>query len=207
MPVIDLENELEELMRRGLPETGYMFSENGLFMEAIDPTTRQVWMTTQPVSRKQFDDWSPKPPHQKVGCEHPAMDRAAFRHDPVGPPHAIQTKIIDGYECLHVAVPGEMIPPADAGLPAQISVTKGHTLGFKAGRRVKFMNIGDAHYVETVGGGKADENLRLPPSATFSELKLTSHWVVDLPCPTTTFFWFSDNGMRSFQGPIQFPNL
>lgn len=204
--MIDLENELESLMLRGLNEAGHMISANGLFMEAIDPSTRQVWMSTKPVSRKEFDDWSPEHPHQKVGCDYASMDRAAFRHDPFGSQHAVQTKTIDGYECLHVAVPGEMTPPAEPGLPAQISVTKGHTLGFKAGRRVKVMNIGDQHYVETVGDGKADEGLRLPPTATLSELNLTSHWVVELPCPTTTFFWFTERGMRSFQGPVELPN-
>ena len=205
--MIDLENELEALMLRGLTEAAHMISANGLFMEAIDPSTRQVWMSTKPVSRKQFDDWSPEQPYQKVGCDCAAMDRAAFRHDPSGRQHAIQTKTIDGYKCLHVAVPGEMTPPAAPGMPAKISVTKAHTLGFKAGRRVKFMNIRDDHYVETVGDGKADDGLQLPPTATLSELKLKSHWVVDLPCPTTTFFWFTEHGMRSFQGPVELPKL
>ena len=205
--MIDLDNELEELMLRGLTEAGHMISSGGLFMEAMDPNTKHVWMTTSPVTRKQFEDWSPEPSYQKTGYGRAAMDRAAFRHDPSGPQHAIQTKTIDGYTCLHVAVPGDITPPAEPGMPAKISVTKAHTLGFKAGRRVKFMNIGDEHYVETVGDGKGDNGLRLPPTATLSELTLTSHWIVELPCPTTTFFWFTEHGMRSFQGPVQLPKL
>jgi len=205
--VTEPEKALESLIRHNLPQSGAMIDGNGFFMEAMDPPTRQVWMTLSPGTHKEYADWDPKPEFQKLGCGKSAMDRAAFRHDPTDIQQAIQTKTIDGYTCLQVAIPGEMTPPAEPGLPARISVNKGHTLGFRAGRRVKFMNMDDDHYVETVGDNKADGALGLPPGATFSELKLVSHWVVELPCPTTAFFWFSEHGMRSFQGPVRLPTV
>ena len=205
--MVDDEKMLESLMYDSLPETGFVTGGSGIFMEAMDPDTRRVWMTARPVTQKDYDDWAPEPPFQKIGCAQSSMDRAAFRHDPAGSDRPVQTGVIGGHDCIHVAVPGEMTPPAEAGLPAQIAVTKGHTLGFKAGRRVTFLNIGDAHYVETVGDAKIDSALKLPPGATLSELRLSSAWVVELPRPTTTFFWFSELGMRSFQGPVPLPTI
>lgn len=194
-------------MKRTLPETGFLIKGSGLFMEVMDPTTQQVWMSAQPVTQAEFDKWTPPPPFQKVGCASASMDRAAFRHDPADDSSHVQTKVIDGHDCIHVAIPGAPVPPTEMGMPLKIMVTKGHTLGFKAGRRVKFMNIGDHHFVETVGGSEVDAALKLPPGATFSELSLPSPWAVELPNPTTTYFWFSDLGMRSFQGPVTLPDF
>ena len=46
--------------------------------------------------------------------------------------------------------------------------------------------------------------LVLPEGASLAELPIRADWIVDLPAPTTAFFW-SAPALRSFQGPVRLP--
>ncbi|MEH6567470.1 MAG: hypothetical protein V7709_00230 [Halioglobus sp.] len=49
-----------------------------------------------------------------------------------------------------------------------------------------------------------DESLVLPEGGVLKRIELREPWVVPLPTPTRTFFWFNQ-GMRSFQGLVTLP--
>jgi len=89
----------------------------------------------------------------------------------------------------------------------EIMVTKAHTVGFQSGRSVSIMTIGDECFVELIGTAETDQNLVLPDGGTLSQISLEQPWIVELPSPTRCFIWNWGKNPRSFQGPVQFPNL
>ncbi|MGC6498672.1 MAG: hypothetical protein ACON4C_00650 [Henriciella sp.] len=197
---------LADLLSDSLPETGTMINGTGAFMEAMDPTSQQVWMTLNPVSEEDYAGWKPEPPLRKVGIGTGVMDGAGFRHDPLGPAHPVQTRMIGGHACLHVARPADLSPPEGPGLPIRITVTKGHTVGYDAGRTIRVMSLGTQHFVELIGLPEDDKVLKRPDGAKLHDVRLDAPWIVELPCPTTTFFWLQEKRMRSFQGPVTLPD-
>jgi hypothetical protein len=46
--------------------------------------------------------------------------------------------------------------------------------------------------------------MRLLEGERIEQYTLQQHWVVPLPVPTRTLWWFK-GGMRSFQGPVTLP--
>lgn len=202
-----VENDtLNEMIQASLPTTAFQVEEGrGLFMEVMDPTTKEIWMCATAVSREEFKALNPEPPFIKTGTGRASMDAAAFRHCPEGEGVPVKVKMIDGYRFIHVAVPGEMTPPADTDMPTHVTVTKGHTLGFKEGRTIKVLSIGDQYFVETIGDASDDDALKPPPGGSFSEIVLERPWIAHLPYPTTTYFWFRKGDPRSFQGPVELP--
>jgi hypothetical protein len=86
----------------------------------------------------------------------------------------------------------------------RLSVDKHHTLGFAAGRTLRILELDSEHYVEVVGTPERDAELVLPPGGSLSELRLREDWIVDLPTPTTAYFWWAPV-LRSFQGPVRLP--
>ncbi|MEM7328573.1 MAG: hypothetical protein AAF437_07530 [Pseudomonadota bacterium] len=201
----DTAQTLERMMRDALPQTGEMVEGGGTFMECADPVTQLTWMGLTPASRADFAAWKPDLPLRKTGIGKAAMDMAAFRHDPSGPDMPVQIKTIDGYRCLNVAIPTDLQAPEGDGLPIRVTVRKGHTLGYEAERRVKFLQIGDEYFVEVVRDASLDEKIVAPNGGTFAEVQLNKPWIVELPYPTTAFFWVTPKGPRSFQGPVQRP--
>ncbi|MEM7459317.1 MAG: hypothetical protein AAF331_07620 [Pseudomonadota bacterium] len=196
---------LERMMRDALPKTGEMVEGRGMYMECVDPDTQLTWMGLTPASRADFEGWQPGLPLRKTGIGKAAMDMAAFRHDPSGADVPVQIKTIDGYRCLNVAIPTDLQAPKGDRLPIQVTVRKGHTLGYEAERRIKFLQLGDEHFVEVVGDASLDGMIVAPNGGTFAEIKLNKPWMVELPYPTTAFFWITSKGPRSFQGPVQRP--
>lgn len=89
----------------------------------------------------------------------------------------------------------------------EIMVTKAHTVGFLSGRSVTIMTIGDECFVELIGTAETDQNLVLPDGGTLSQISLGQPWIVELPSPTRCFIWNWSKNPRSFQGPVQLPNL
>ena len=89
----------------------------------------------------------------------------------------------------------------------EIMVTKAHTVGFQSGRSVSIMTIGNECFVELIGTAETDQNLVLPDGGTLSQISLGQPWIVELPSPTRCFIWNWGKNPRSFQGPVQLPNL
>jgi ribosomal protein L2 len=102
------------------------------------------------------------------------------------------------------APPHEWLTSAEEGGPVQITVTKSHIIGFEAGRSVVVMSVPEGDFVEVVGESEGDEALVLPAGGVVRQVLLQQPWLIELPSPTQTFFWFGDS-MRSFQGPVTVP--
>ena len=196
---------LDDMMRESLQDGGYAVpGGRGLFMEVMDTATGLVWMSAAPVQMAEFEALELEASMVKVGIAPAAMDRAAFQYSPGAPGEPVLERIIDGRLYINVAAPVEQAPPALPGGPVEISVNKAHVIGFEAGRSVAVLSLPEGDFVEVVADDSADESLVLPEGGVLKRIELSQPWVVSLPTPTRTFFWF-DKGMRSFQGPVTLP--
>jgi hypothetical protein len=197
---------LNQAMQETLQEGAYLVpGGRALFMEVIDTTTGLVWMSAAPVQVEDFEALELDESLVKVGIARAPMDSAAFQYSPGAPGTAVLERVIDGRKYINVAAPGERTPPAVAGGPLEISVDKAHVIGFNAGRSVAILSLPEGDFVELVGDDSADETRVLPAGGKLKQVELSRPWVVSLPIPTRTFFWFSA-GMRSFQGPVTLPD-
>ena len=201
------EPDIKAILENSLPDTGLIIQGEGLYMEALDPVSRETWMSVSSVSQGDFDNWKPDPPYQKTFIGGPAMDAAGFRHAPEDVAQPVQVKMIAGHLCLKVAIPEKIRPPEAPEQAIQIRVKKAHTLGFKASRSVKLMTRGDQHFVEVIGHPDSDSLICFPPDAVCREVTLDQPWLVELPSPTQAYFWFHKTGIRGFQGPVSLPDL
>lgn len=177
----------------------------GLFMEVNDRSTGLVWMSTSTVDRADFESLEVEKPLVKVGVGRAPMDRAVFRSSPGAPGEAVLRREIAGRSWINVAEPVKVTPPEIPGGPARVSVNKEHVIGFEAGREVSILRMPGADYVELVGGPARDDDLVLPEGGGIEVIRLEQPWVVPLPTPTDTWFWFGED-LRSFQGPVSLPD-
>ena len=193
---------LDELMRETLRDGGYAVAGGrALFMEVIDSATGLVWMSAAPVSMADFEALEVEAPLAKIGCAVASMDRAAFQHSPEAPNAAVLERVIQDRLYINVAAPQDQIPPALPGGPIEISVNKAHLVGFDAGRTLAVLSLPEGDFIELVGEDSNDESLVLPEGGVLKRIELSDPWVVSLPTPTRTYFWFGQ-GIRSFQGPV-----
>lgn len=176
-----------------------------LYMEVMDTVTGLVWMTAAPVQMADFAALALDEPLVKVGIARAAMDRAAFQYSPGARGAPVRERVIQGRLYLNVATPLEQKPAEQPGGPLEITVDKAHVIGFEAGRSVAVLSLPEGDFVEVVGAGSADQTLILPAGAVLKRIELNRPWVVSLPTPTRTFFWFGES-MRSFQGPVLLPD-
>ncbi|MEH6634581.1 MAG: hypothetical protein V7700_03640 [Halioglobus sp.] len=196
---------LEDLINECLPAGGFnVGGGRDWFMEVRDTTTGRVWMSSSPVQLADFETLELDETLVKVGIARAPMDRAAFCYSPGTPDEPVLERVINGRHYINVAIPQEVIPPTQPGGAIEISVNKAHVIGFEAGRSVVVMSLPEGDFVEVVGAADADAALLLPEGAILRQLDLTQPWVVSLPTPTRTFFWFGEN-LRSFQGPVTLP--
>ena len=196
---------LDELLSESLSDGGYSVAGGrALFMEVIDRTTGLVWMSAAPVTMADFEALAIEAPLAKVGCALASMDCAAFQYSPAAPDAPVLERVIQGRLYINVAAPQNQIPPALPGGPIAISVDKAHLVGFEAGRSLAVLSLPEGDFVEVVGDDSVDESLVLPEGGVLKRIELREPWVVLLPTPTRTFFWFNQ-GMRSFQGPVTLP--
>ena len=196
---------LESLINGCLPAGGFQVGGGrGFFMEVQDTATGRVWMSSSPVQLADFEALELDETLVKVGIARAPMDRAAFCYSPGMPDEPVLERVINGRHYINVAIPEEVIPAAQPGGAIEISVNKAHVIGFEAGRSVVVMSLPEGDFVEVVGDADADDSLLLPKGAALRQLDLASPWVVSLPTPTRTFFWFGEN-LRSFQGPVTLP--
>ena len=204
-PMNGAEHALERLMRDKLQTGGYLVpGSRDLYMEVMDMTTGLVWMTAAPVQMEDFAALALEEPLVKVGIARAPMDRAAFQYSPGAPDAPVRERVIEGRLYINVATPLEQKPSEQPGGAVEITVDKAHLIGFEAGRSVAVLSLPEGDFVELVGDSSADEALVLPAGGVLKRVQFNQPWVVSLPTPTRTFFWFGEN-MRSFQGPVLLP--
>jgi len=204
-PVNAARETLDALLRDTLQDGGYAVAgSRDLYMEVMDTATGLVWMTAAPVQMADFEALELEASLVKVGIASAPMDRAAFQYSPGAPDAPVRERVIDGRLYINVAAPLAQTPPALPGGPVEISVDKAHVVGFEAGRSVAVLSLPEGDFVELVGDSSADESLVLPAGGVLRRVELSRPWVVALPTPTRTFFWFGES-MRSFQGPVSLP--
>ena len=198
-------SSLDDALRESMtPEACQISGGRGLFMEVNDTSTGLIWITTSTVTLPDYRNLAIEPPLTKTGVGYAAMDRAAFLSSPGSNQGEILHREIGGWDWINVAKPMDIIPPENEGGPLRISVDKAHVIGFEAGRTVSVLRLPHGDYVELVGESTFDEQLTLPRGGTLERIDLKQPWLVKLPSPTDTYFWF-EKAMRSFQGPITLP--
>jgi hypothetical protein len=196
---------LDTMLRESIQDGGFAVSGGrDLYMEVMDTATGLVWMTAAPVQLADYAALELEEHLVKVGIARAPMDRAAFQFSPGAPGEPVRERAIDGRLYINVAAPLEQKPPSVPGGPVEISVDKAHVIGFESGRSVAVLHLPEGDFVEVVGDDSNDENLVLPEGGSLGRIELTRPWVIPLPTPTRTFFWFGD-AMRSFQGPVTLP--
>ena len=202
----DVVDTLDAMMQDRVPESGYLVAGGrDLYMEVMDTATGLVWMTAAPVQMADFAALTLDEPLVKVGIGRAAMDRAAFQYSPGAPGAPVRERIIDGRLYINVATPLEQKPAEQPGGPVEITVDKAHVIGFEAGRSVAVLSLPEGDFIELIGASSADETLTLPAGGVLKRVALSQPWVVSLPTPTRTLFWFGES-MRSFQGPVLLPD-
>ena len=202
----DVVDTLDAMMQDRVPESGYLVAGGrDLYMEVMDTATGLVWMTAAPVQMADFAALALDEPLVKVGIGRAAMDRAAFQYSPGAPGAPVRERIIDGRLYINVATPLEQKPAEQPGGPVEITVDKAHVIGFEAGRSVAVLSLPEGDFIELIGASSADETLTLPAGGVLKRVALSQPWVVSLPTPTRTLFWFGES-MRSFQGPVLLPD-
>ena len=202
----DVVDTLDAMMQDRVPESGYLVAGGrDLYMEVMDTATGLVWMTAAPVQMADFAALALDEPLVKVGIGRAAMDRAAFQYSPGAPGAPVRERIIDGRLYINVATPLEQNPAEQPGGPVEITVDKAHVIGFEAGRSVAVLSLPEGDFIELIGASSADETLTLPAGGVLKRVALSQPWVVSLPTPTRTLFWFGES-MRSFQGPVLLPD-
>ena len=193
---------MSELLQAGSVLVG---AERSLHMEVVEKATGLVWMTVEPVTPPDFESLELDDSLAKVGIGQASMDSAAFLYSPGAPDEPVRERRINGLRYINVAQPMTPKPPAQKGEPVQIMVNKAHVVGYKVGRRVRILSLEGNDYVEVVGDSNTDDTLLMPQGGILRSIDLQHPWVVALPNPTRTFFWF-DGSLRSFQGPVTLPN-
>jgi len=197
--------QLERQLKGRLTHGAYLTTtDRKMVMEVRDVDTDLVWMSTEPVTREYFDNLQLDQGLAKVGAASASMDCAGFQYSPGREGEPVLQRVIDGRTYINVAKPMKPILPEQPGGPAEVSVMKAHVIGFRAGRSVTVMALPEGHFIEVVGDDSQDDSLVLPPGAELMRMELSEPWVVSLPNPTRAFFWF-EQGIRSFQGPVELP--
>ena len=196
---------VEQKLADQLVDGGHLVtSGRELVMEVMDLQAGLVWMSTDPVTQAYFDELELEEGLVKVGIASASMDCAGFQHSPGRGDEPVLQRVIDGRTYINVARPMEQAAHDQPGGPTEIQVDKTHVIGFEAGRSVAILKLPEGNFVEVVGDQSVDEALVLPKNGELTSVALDQPWIVALPSPTRTFFWF-EKGMRSFQGPVDLP--
>ncbi len=196
---------LEQLMLKHLPEGGVRVpGSRDLHMEIMEAATGQVWMSLEVVTQEDFAGLELGVEYVPVGIGSANMDAALFQYSPNAKAEPVRERNISGYRFINVAQPGEMVPPVIEGGYSELPVNKAHVLGFEAGSSVSVLHTANGDYVGVVGTADRDAQLNLAQGERIEQYTLAEHWIVPLPVPTRTLWWF-EGGMRSFQGPVTLP--
>ncbi len=200
-----MKDSLKNLMQEYLPVGGICVpGARESHMEILEVATGQVWMSLEVVTQEDFAGLELGAEYIPVGIGSANMDAALFQYSPNAQEEPVRQRSISGYDFINVAQPGEMMPPVIKGGYQEISVNKAHVLGYEAGSRVSVLHTAQGDYVGVVGISERDAQLNLLEGERIEQYTLQQHWVVPLPVPTRTLWWFK-GGMRSFQGPVTLP--
>jgi len=145
-----------------------------LHMEIIDTSTREVWQGLQPTTGDEYRALELEPPFSGVGIGRGAMDESYFRRSPGADADGPMRTMRIGERVFSLCA-----RPLGAATPA----------GEKGPRQ----------YVHTIDGGPDKEALLLPDGWLVRSVEIDETWTVDLPAPTTAFFFRNGD---SFQGPL-----
>jgi len=173
--------------------------------EVLDPTTRDVWQSLEPISRDEYDALPLEPGWLRVGVGRGAMDEHWFTRSP-GSDEAGPMELLDigGHRFGLCARPAsEPSQPEGADGPRMLLVDKHHVARFAGGRQVPVLeDLAGDRFVHVIEGGKDKARLAVPHGWKLEQVSLTNDWVVALPNPTTVFFFANGD---SFQGPVALP--
>jgi len=174
--------------------------------EILDPSTRNVWQSLEPITHEHFQALPLAPGWLRVGIGRGAMDEHWFTRSPGrredGPMDLLE---IGGRRFGHCARPASARSrPLGPGGPRRLLVDKHHVLRFEGGRQIPVLvdSAGD-RFVHVIEGAEGREPLAVPDGWKLECVSLKEDWVVALPNPTTAFFFANGD---SFQGPIATPS-
>ncbi len=174
--------------------------------EFLDPSTGNVWQSLEPISREDYQELPIEPGWLRVGIGRAAMDEHWFARSP--------GKEEDGpMELLEIGERrfGLCARPASAlsqsfnpDGPRRVLVDKYHVVRFLSGRQVPVLCDPDgARFVHVIEGGEGKASLAVPDGWKLECVELTEDWVLQLPSPTTVFFFANGD---SYQGPLETPS-
>jgi hypothetical protein len=170
--------------------------------EVLDRTTGNVWQSLEPISREDYEALPLEPSWLRIGVGSGAMDEHWFARSPGahedGP---MEQREIGGHRFGLCARPASApTQPEGPEGPRHILVQKHHVICFAAGREIPILQRPDGQrFVHVIEGGQRKPALALPDGWRVETVKLAEDWVLQLPTPTTVFFF--PNG-DSYQGPL-----
>lgn len=191
----------------GLPIDNFHPAEPGLHMEILDTRSMQVWQVMNNVTRDEYKAVEVDDVYRKVGVGALAAHSSFFRRSPGaesdGP---MRTLELGGHRWSLCAIPGVPSMPAEPDGPRLVSVDKHHSLVYAEGTELRYLESPEGEtYLHVVGTGKNTDSLQIPSGWAFGTLRLAEQTIIDLPCPTSAFFFQTAEGLESDQGPVARP--
>jgi hypothetical protein len=171
--------------------------------EVLDPSTGNVWQSLEPITREEYQALPLETGWLRVGVGIGAMDEHWFARSPGAEENgALQLCEIGGRGFGLCARPAcAPTQPAGPGGPRLLLVQKHHVIRFVAAREVPvLLHPNGERVVHVIEGGQGKAPLELPQAWKLESVKLAEDWVLELPTPTSVFFF--PNG-DSYQGPLE----
>jgi hypothetical protein len=174
--------------------------------EFLDPSTGNVWQSLEPISREDYQELPIEPGWLRVGIGRAAMDEHWFAHSPGkeenGPMELLEIAGRRFGLCARPAsAPSQPFGPDG---PRMLLVDKHHVIRFLSGRKVPvLLNPDGTRFVHVIEGGEGKASLAVPDGWMLEREELTEDWVLELPSPTTVFFFANGD---SYQGPLETPS-
>jgi len=170
--------------------------------EILDSSSGNVWQSIGPIARRDYEALPLEPGWLGLGIGTGAMDEHWFTRSPgAAADGPLQQREIGGHRFGLCARPLSA-PTRSEGRtgPLHVSVEKHHVLRFAAGCAVAVLEHPDGRrFVHVIEGGAGKAPLPLPDGWRVEMLPLAGDWVVELPTPTTVFFFANGD---SYQGPL-----
>jgi hypothetical protein len=179
-----------------------MISAQELHGEVLDPSTRNVWQTLEPITRDDYQALPLESGWLHVGIGRAAMDEHWFTRSPgKGEDGPMELLEIGGCHFGLCARPASTpSQPAGPDGPRMLLVDKHHVVCFLGGRQVNVLLDPDGNrFVHVIEGGEGKASLALPGGWKLECVELTEDWVLQLPTPATVFFFANGD---SYQGPL-----
>ena len=183
-----------------------MIDAQELHGEVLDPSTGNVWQSLEPINREDYDGLPLEPDWLRVGLGRAAMDEHWFAHSPGDEEDAPMELLEIGGRQFGLCARPASTPSQPAGPdgPRMLLVDKHHVIRFLSGRQVPVLRdpAGD-RFVHVIEGGEGKALLAVPEGWKLECVELTADWVLELPSPTTVFFFANGD---SYQGPLETPS-